>query len=149
LFEAGRFQPECPLCRQVDESLQPSATALAALQEIQQYYADVDGASERSQDENGEADEEGINEEEEVQSEEDAEDEDSEVDDCEEDSDDDGGDMPSDSEDDSGSSDGDSSSSGGDDDNGMEVDSDVGSSVASSALTAVAAHSAAVLEPEL
>eukprot|EP00775_Hariotina_reticulata_P004566 gene4566-4821_t len=37
LFEMGEFCPECPLCRQVDLALQPSATALKALEEMQQY----------------------------------------------------------------------------------------------------------------
>eukprot|EP00879_Flechtneria_rotunda_P017095 GHRR01017903.1.p2 GENE.GHRR01017903.1~~GHRR01017903.1.p2 ORF type:complete len:146 (+),score=74.41 GHRR01017903.1:1121-1558(+) len=48
LFEAGQFRPECPLCRQVDLSLQPSPTALSALEDIQQYHANHDSSDSNS-----------------------------------------------------------------------------------------------------
>jgi hypothetical protein len=49
LFEMGEFSPECPLCRQVDPALQPSATALQALEEMQQQQ-DADPGTDDSND---------------------------------------------------------------------------------------------------
>ncbi|WIA35095.1 hypothetical protein OEZ86_003581 [Tetradesmus obliquus] len=145
LFEAGRFTPECPLCRQVDSSLQPSDAALSALREMQQYHDE----HERSHSQEAPSEDE-------VQSEGDVNDNEEEEElECEEDSDDgdsDSGLHSSDSGSDSSSSSNDDS--GGSDDDDMDTGSDVGSSVASSALTAVAAqlathNSAAALEPQL
>ncbi|KAF6262211.1 hypothetical protein COO60DRAFT_1496951 [Scenedesmus sp. NREL 46B-D3] len=135
LFEAGRFQAECPLCRQVDESLQPSETAVAALQEIQQYYCEhgqEDGQEEsmdevQSEDEAGQAPGgAGIHS------------EDEEAGFGSNNADRDDGSIASIDNDDS--DDGSSDHHSSDDEDGMDVDSDVGSSVASSALTAVAAQ---------
>jgi hypothetical protein len=136
LFEAGRFQPECPLCRHVDESLQPSEAALAALQEIQQYYSQ-EGEGQASEQEGQASEEEGQSE---VGPSEDHEAEleceDGLEDTCEDDSDgsDDGADIR---EEVSGSSSSNDDASSSEADDGMEVDSDAGSFIASSALTAV------------
>lgn len=60
LYELGAFQPECPLCRQVDEDVQPSQTALKALEEIQQHRlqlaSDVDASSDDDGSDDGDGD---------------------------------------------------------------------------------------------